>query len=112
VAIMFGVTALAAIISFISVYYYRLPSHHCPFDLLQGHYDFIGYPLYLCLFGALLCGIVPQFLALLRPLPAFAGRLAAFERRWLNTGLILLLGLLLLVSWPLLFGEFSMKAYF
>jgi len=47
VAIMFGVTALAAIISFISVYYYRLPSHHCPFDLLQGHYDFIGYPLYL-----------------------------------------------------------------
>lgn len=108
----FGAVALASVVAFISIYYYRLPSHHCPFDLMQGHYHFIGYPLYLCLFGALLCGLMPQLLALLRPLPAFAGRLDAAERRWLNTGLLLLLALLALVSWPLLFGDFTMKAYF
>lgn len=111
-ALGFGAVVLASVITFISIYYYQLPNHHCPFDLLQGHYHFIGYPLYLCLFGALLCGLMPQLLALLRPLPAFAGRLDAAERRWLNTGLLLLLGLLALVSWPLLFGEFTMKAYF
>lgn len=111
-AVGFGAIALAAVVAFISVYYYRLPSHHCPFDLLQGHYHFIGYPLYLCLFGAVLCGLVPQLLALLRRYPAFAGRLDAPERRWLDAGLLLLLGLLALVSWPLLFGEFTMKAYF
>lgn len=108
----FGAVALASVVAFISIYYYQLPSHHCPFDLLQGHYHFIGYPLYLCLFGALLCGLVPQLLALLRPLPAFAGLLDATELRWLTAGLLLLLGLLALVSWPLLFGEFTMKAYF
>lgn len=111
-ALGFGAVALASVISFISIYYYQLPNHHCPFDLLQGHYYFIGYPLYLCLFGTLLCGLTPQLLALLRPLPAFAGRLDAAERRWLNTGLLLLLGMLALVSWPLLFGDFTMKAYF
>ena len=111
-AALFGVTALASVVAFISVYFYRLPNHHCPFDLLQGHYRFIGYPLYLCLFGALLCGLVPQLLALARPLPTLAGQLDALERRWLDAGLLLLLGLLVLVSWPLLFGEFTMKAYF
>jgi hypothetical protein len=109
---LFGATALASVVAFISVYYYRMPSHHCPFDLLQGPYHFIGYPLYLCLFGALLCGLVPQLLALLRPLPAFAGQLADTERRWLAAGLLLLMGLLIIVSWPLLFGAFTMKAYF
>ena len=108
---LFAATALASVVAFISVYYYRLPHHHCPFDLLQGHYYLIGYPLYVCLFGALLCGLVPQLLALLRPLPAFADRLAAAERRWLTAGLSLLAGLLALVSWPLLFGEFTLKAY-
>jgi hypothetical protein len=109
---LFGVTALASMVAFISIYYYRLPSHHCPFDLLQGHYYFIGYPLYLCLFGALLCGLVPQLLALLRPLPALSRHLGPIERRWLDAGVLLLLGMLALVSWPLLFGEFTMKAYF
>lgn len=108
---VFAAVALAAVVSFISVYYYRLPSHHCPFDLLQGRYHFIGYPLYVFLFGALLCGLVPQLLALLRPLPPLAGLLATVERRWLTAGLLLLLGLLALAGWPLLFGEFTMKAY-
>ncbi len=108
---LFGGVALASVVAFISVYFYRLPSHHCPFDLLQGHYHFIGYPLYLCLFGAVLCGLVPQLLVVLRSRPALAERLPGVERNWLTAGLLLLLGLLALVSWPLLFGEFTMKAY-
>lgn len=108
----FGGVALASVVAFISVYFYKLPSHHCPFDLLQGHYHMVGYPLYLLLFGAILCGLVPQLLALMRPLPSLAGTLAGLERRWLTAGLLLLAGLLILVSWPLLFGEFTMKAYF
>ena len=41
-----------AIISFISVYIYELPTHHCPFCLLQKEYHYIGYPLYLSLLVA------------------------------------------------------------
>ena len=41
--------SLAAVISFVSVYYYELPTHHCPFDILQREYHYIGYPLYAAL---------------------------------------------------------------
>ncbi|WP_020677450.1 hypothetical protein [Geopsychrobacter electrodiphilus] len=111
-ALAFGAVALASVVSFISVYYYQLPSHHCPFDLLQGHYYFIGYPLYFCLFGALLCGLIPQLLFLLKREVASDQLIASTERHWLNAGLILLAGMLTLVSWPMLFSSFTLKAYF
>jgi len=109
---VFGLVALASVVSFISVYFYRLPTHHCPFDLLQGHYYFIGYPLYLCLFGAVLCGLVPQLLVWLKRWPIPAALIDRLERRWLTAGLWFLAGMLVLVSWPLLFGSFSLQAYF
>jgi hypothetical protein len=37
---------LAAIVSFISVHIYELPTHHCPFCLLQREYGYVGYLLY------------------------------------------------------------------
>lgn len=42
--------SLASLISFISLYIYELPTHHCPFCLLQREYYYMGYPLYLALF--------------------------------------------------------------
>jgi hypothetical protein len=48
------VIALASIISFISLYYYELPTHHCPFCILQKEYGNIGYLHY----ATLLCGAV------------------------------------------------------
>ena len=47
-----GLSALAlfvsigSIFSFISLYIYELPTHACPFCLLQREYHFVGYPLY------------------------------------------------------------------
>ncbi len=46
--------ALASVLSFIGPYIYELPTHHCPFCLLQKEYSYVGYPLYL----TLLCGAV------------------------------------------------------
>lgn len=43
---------LAAIISFISIRIYELPTHHCPFCILQRAYGYAGYLLY----GGLLLG--------------------------------------------------------
>jgi hypothetical protein len=53
---MFGVS-LASIISFISVYIYELPTHHCPFCIVMEEYGYIGYLLYLPLFGAAVTGM-------------------------------------------------------
>ncbi|MDR9500208.1 MAG: hypothetical protein RI601_00265 [Desulfurivibrionaceae bacterium] len=48
--------SLAAIISFISLYFYDLPTHHCPFCILQKEYHYAGYILYLALFTATIAG--------------------------------------------------------
>jgi len=41
----FGV-ALIAIVSAVALYVYEHPHHHCPFCLLKGGHDFVGYGLY------------------------------------------------------------------
>jgi len=56
--------ALASVLSFIGPYIYELPTHHCPFCLLQKEYSYVGYPLYL----TLLCGAVSGMgVGLLKP---------------------------------------------
>jgi hypothetical protein len=49
--------SVAALISFISLYFYELPTHHCPFCILQKEYGYVGYPLYLSLLGGAVSGI-------------------------------------------------------
>ncbi len=46
------VTALLAVVSLLSPYIYEHPQHHCPFCLLKSGHGYIGYLLYLPLFGA------------------------------------------------------------
>lgn len=48
--------SLTAIVSFISLYFYELPTHHCPFCLMQKEYHYAGYLLYLSLFSATIAG--------------------------------------------------------
>jgi hypothetical protein len=46
------ILALVSIVSFISLYIYEHPHHHCPFCILKQGHDYIGYFLYLPLFLA------------------------------------------------------------
>jgi len=104
---------LTAVISFISVYIYELPTHHCPFDLVQAGYDFIGYPLYLGLFGSVLGGLGPGLMQfLMRFAPGLAEVFAAREKFWILWILVCLALLLVIVSWPLMFGAFSLRGYY
>lgn len=47
---------LASVLSFISVYFYQQPTHHCPFCLLKKEYFHAGYILYPALFIASVAG--------------------------------------------------------
>lgn len=110
-ALMFLPLSLAAIVSFISVYIYELPTHHCPFDIVQQGYNFIGYPLYAAMFGTVFCGMIPAMLERMRKVHGLGTVLARSERYWL-WGLLLALGLLLVLStWPVVFGPFTLKGY-
>ena len=55
-AVIACLLGIPAFISFFSVYFYELPTHHCPFCVLQREYGFIGYPIYLTLLGGGLLG--------------------------------------------------------
>jgi hypothetical protein len=48
--VLFAFSAVLAVIRFFATYIYELPTHHCPFCLLQSEYYAIGYVLYSLLF--------------------------------------------------------------
>jgi hypothetical protein len=79
---------LVAVVSVISPYVYELPTHHCPFCLLQREYGHLGYPLY----GALLLGSVAGAgVALLHPfrrVPSLATALPGLRRRLATAALL------------------------
>ncbi len=80
-SIGFFVISIIAIVSVISSYIYEQPHHHCPFCILKPEYDYIGYWLYLPLFGATAFGLAAGLLSL-RPMPAsLQGQLPAILRR-------------------------------
>jgi hypothetical protein len=49
--------AMAGIFSFLSLYIYEHPNHHCPFCLLKAEYVYQGYWIYVPLFVATACGL-------------------------------------------------------
>ena len=111
-AAVFLLLGLAAAVSFISLYVYELPTHHCPFDMLQASSNFIGYPLFLFLFGASFCGLVPAVLQGMRRFASLKTVVVRAERRWLYVSLVLLGFFLVVVSWVVLTSRLSLQAYF
>ncbi|MCK5294920.1 MAG: hypothetical protein KAJ49_09725, partial [Arcobacteraceae bacterium] len=55
--ILFLVIAIISLIIFFSPYIYELPTHHCPFCVLQKDYFYIGYLLYVTLFIGTFYGV-------------------------------------------------------
>ena len=87
---------LGAVVSWLSPYVYELPTHHCPFCLLQGEYHWIGYPLYGALLGGSVTGAGVGVLMPFRSIPSLAGELPAYQRRlagW-SVALLAILGIL------------------
>ncbi len=56
--LLFAIVALVSLIAFFGTYIYELPTHHCPFCLLQKDYNYVGYFLYIFLFIGTFYGIV------------------------------------------------------
>ncbi|WP_428827556.1 hypothetical protein ACLIKD_05900 [Azonexus sp. IMCC34842] len=77
------IVAIIGVLSFISLYIYEHPHHHCPFCILKPEYSYQGYWLYVPLFTGTAAGLgagALQAFARVRSLqaivPAVSGRLA------------------------------------
>lgn len=99
---------IIALVAFISPYYYELPTHHCPFCILQGEYHHIGYPLYLSLLGGSLAGISCGVLSLFRKRESLHSIIPGIQKRLAAVSVALLCLFILLVSWQLLFSNLRM----
>ena len=94
----FFVFSIASVISFIAIYIYELPTHHCPFDILQQEYNFVGYPLYLTLLIGVYCGMLPGLFQPLKKIFGFPELVAAVEKKWLQWSMAGCLGFITMVS--------------
>lgn len=66
VSFVWGIVCIVALIQFFSPYVYELPTHKCPFCLLQAEYYYIGYLIYTLLFLGGLGGLGVMILRILK----------------------------------------------
>jgi len=78
---LFFLAAVTALVSFICLYFYELPSHHCPFCILQKEYGHIGYALYASLFAGEIAALGVGLLAPFRERPSMMEIIPRVQRR-------------------------------
>jgi len=102
------VLALVAIVSFIALYIYEHPHHHCPFCILKEGHGYVGYLLYLPLFGATAMALAAGITAPWRRLPSLSAAVDRLSRQqtWLALSLF---GLFYLIAgWQVIFSNLTM----
>jgi len=102
------VVAAASLVSFICLYFYELPSHHCPFCILQKEYGYIGYALYATLLGGAISGLGIGALMPFTSQPSLSRVIPPIQRRLTLTTLALYLLFTLIVSWRMLSTPFTL----
>ena len=73
--------SLASILSFIAPYVYELPTHHCPFCLLQKEYSYVGYPLYVALLVGAVSGMGVGVLMPFKKTPSLTSAVPALQKK-------------------------------
>jgi hypothetical protein len=96
------VVAMVAVLSFISIYVYEQPHHHCPFCLLKAGHDYLGYFLYLPLFAATASGLATGAALPFAAVPSLRAVVVAETRRFTILALIGLALFYLVASYAVL----------
>ncbi|MBI4773187.1 MAG: hypothetical protein HY788_03225 [Deltaproteobacteria bacterium] len=108
-SVWFFVFALVALISFISLYYYELPTHHCPFCVLQKEYHYIGYPMYITLLTGSIFGISVGLMNRYRDIDSLKSIIAKIQVRWCWAAMLSYLAFMLIALYPMIFSDFHLE---
>lgn len=99
------IVGAASLVSFICLYFYELPSHHCPFCILQKEYGYAGYALYITLLGGGVAGIGTGALQSLRKQGSMTRVIPALQKRLTASNLILYLLFTIIVTYRMIFSS-------
>jgi hypothetical protein len=97
--LLFFMLSLLVVTAIISPYIYAMPAHRCPFDILQGEYNGVGYPIYAFLMLATFTGTSGAATSFLQKQPGLAEPVRLFRQTCLRLFLLLLPAFLAVVSW-------------
>ena len=103
--------SIAALISFISLYFYELPTHHCPFCILQREYQYVGYLIYTTLLGGGIASAGMWALMPFRPVPSLQEALPLIQRSLAATAFVLYSVFSVVVICRIVFSDFSLTGY-
>lgn len=109
--LVFFPVSLAAVVSFISIYIYELPTHHCPFCILHSEYGYIGYPLYFALLMGTISGLGVGVLSSFGGIRSLTGILPRIQLRLAVISLLCLSLFLLIVAGAISLSNLDMSAY-
>jgi hypothetical protein len=102
------VIAGASLVSFICLYFYELPTHHCPFCILQKEYGHVGYILYASLLGGGMSGVGAGALMPFRKRDSLFLVVPRIQRGLTAATLLLYMLFALIVSWRMLSTSFRL----
>jgi hypothetical protein len=102
------VSALLAVVSLLSPYIYEHPQHHCPFCILKAGHGYIGYLLYIPLFGATALGLAATTTALWRNIPSLS-ECGSITLGYTRISMALFLFFYLISAWSVLSSNLVMQ---
>jgi hypothetical protein len=105
--VAFG-AALAALVSGFCLYIYELPTHHCPFCILQKEYGYVGYVLYAALLGGAVAGLSVGVLTPFRSRGSMAAVIPPLQRTLVATAVILYVVFAAVVSLRIYWSPFRL----
>jgi hypothetical protein len=105
------VVSIIALISFLCLYFYELPTHHCPFCILQKEYNFVGYPLYLTLLGGAVPGMGVAAILPCNQIESLANVVPSIQRGLTLMTIAAYSLFMAIVTWAMIFSNLSMKSF-
>lgn len=103
--------SISALISFISLYFYELPTHHCPFCILQKEYGYVGYPLYLTLLGGAVTGIGVGLIMPCRKVASLSRAVPLIQKRLALSCVIFYVVFTVVVTYQMASTSFKLEGY-
>jgi hypothetical protein len=102
------IIALIAIVSVISIYIYELPTHHCPFCIIMEDYSYIGYLLYVLLFGGVVAGSGIGIILPFRKIESLKHVLGGFINKLALTSVLMYGTFAVIVTYRIIFSNLIM----